>query len=113
MQDKQNIEKYLLDKIDKGKDLNESELKSLVSIFSHTERTRGFNRGYELIATIVKLSNRYFYLEYELGGNSVADGIYYNSQLSYTFYNQPTEVHTEIRTEKHERWVDNLGQVLL
>ena len=113
MQDKQNIEKYLLDKIDKGEDLNDSELKSLVTIFSHTERTKGFDSGYELIATIVKLSNRYFYLEYELGGGSYGGGGYYHSELSYTFYDQPTEVHTEIRTEEHERWVDSLGQVLL
>ena len=60
MTDNQDTEKYLLDKINNGEELNESELTLLVTTFSYT-----------------------------------------------------VEVHLEIRTEEHERWVDFSGQVLL
>ena len=107
MTDNQDTEKYLLDKINYGEDLNDSELTLLVTTFSHIERTMEIEGSYETIATIVKLSNRYFYLEWELGTDS------YDRETSYTFFEQPVEVHQETRTEEHKRWVDSYGQVLL
>ncbi|PIT61627.1 hypothetical protein BHC47_06085 [Snodgrassella alvi] len=107
MTDNQDTEKYLLDKINNGEDLNDSELTLLVTTFKYTERTIEIEGSYETIATIAKLSNRYFYLEWEFGTDS------YDREKSYTFFEQPVEVHLEIRTEEHERWVDSYGQVLL
>lgn len=107
MTDNQDTEKYLLDKINNGEDLNESELTLLVTTFSyivHTNRIAGF---YIDTSTIAKLSNRYFYLDYELGADS------YSRETSYTFSEQPVEVHLETRTEERKRWVDSSGQVLL
>lgn len=130
MQDKQNIEKYLLDKIDKGEDLNNSEREKLVTTFSrpseenpnksepkplvpislHTLETFGFSDdGYRDMGCIVKLSNRYFYQEYEI---KIIEGNFIDSKW-YRFYGQPIEVHPEIRTEKHERWVTSSGEELL
>ena len=107
MTDNQDIEEYLLDNINYGEDLNDSELTLLVTTFSHTKRTIEIEGSYETIATIAKLSNRYFYLEYELGTDS------YDRETSYTFFEQPVEVHLETRTEERKRWVDSSGQVLL
>ena len=107
MTDNQDTEEYLLDKINYGEDLNEFELTLLVTTFSHTERTREIEGDYEEITTIAKLSNRYFYLDWELGADT------YGGEVSRTFFEQPAEVRLEIRTEEHERWVDSYGQVLL
>lgn len=101
------LEKLLLEKIDSGKDLNVSDLTLLVTTFSHTAHTRGVAGGCEDITTVAKLSNRYFYLDWELGSDE------YGGDITRTFFEQPVEVHLEIRTEKHERWVDSHGQVLL
>ena len=107
MTDNQDTEKYLLDKINYGEDLNDSELTLLVTTFSYIVHTNGIAVFSEDTSTIAKLSNRYFYLDYELGTDS------YSRETSYTFFEQPVEVHLEIRTEEHERWVDSFGQVLL
>ena len=107
MTDNQDTEKYLLDKINNGEDLNDSELTLLVTTFKYIERTIEIEGSYETIATIAKLSNRYFYLEWELGADT------YGGEVSRTFFEQPAEVRLEIRTEEHERWVDSYGQVLL
>ena len=105
MSDKQTIEKYLLNKIDRGEYLSEQVLEKLVSWFSHTDETLRRDWGYERVATIVKLSNRYFYLEYD----SEDDGWFYK----YTFDDQPTEVHSKIHTEHRVRWINSSGEVLL
>ena len=105
MPDKQTIEKYLLNKLDRGEYLSERILEKLVSWFSHTDEILRRDWGCERVASIVKLSNRYFYLEYD----SEDDGWF----CKYTFDDQPTEVYSEIRTEKHERWVNSTGDVLL
>ncbi|MBI0182103.1 hypothetical protein H3V11_09140 [Snodgrassella sp. W8158] len=96
---------YLLKNIDRGKDLNATELKILVTVFLHKATVLKIQVGYVCVATISKLSNKYFYLKYELED----DGW----RQEYTFYGQPTEVHLETRTEEHERWVNSAGDVLL
>ncbi|NUF08925.1 hypothetical protein [Snodgrassella sp. ESL0324] len=105
MSDKQTIEKYLLNKIDRGEYLSERILEKLVYTFSHTDKTLRRDWGYERVASIVKLSNRYFYLEYD----SEDDGWFYK----YTFDDQPTEVHSEIRMENRVRWITSSGELLL
>jgi len=103
--DKQTIEKYLLNKIDRGEYLSKHALEKLVYNFSHTDETLRRDWGYERVATIVKLSNRYFYLEYD----SEDDGWFYK----YTFDDQPAEVHSKIHTENRVRWINSSGEVLL
>lgn len=96
---------YLLKNIDRGKDLHEAELEILVTRFLHKAGVLKIKGGYACVVVIAKLSNRYFYLKYELED----DGW----RQEYTFYGQPTEVHLETRTEEHERWVNSAGDVLL
>ena len=105
MSDKQTIEKYFLNKIDRGEYLSERVLEKLVSWFSQTDEILRRDWGYERAASIVKLSNRYFYLEYDLED----DGWFYK----YTFGDQPTEVYSEIRKEDRVRWINSAGDVLL
>ena len=96
---------YLLKNIDTGKDLHEAELEILVTRFLHKAGVLKIKGGYACVAVIAKLSNRYFYLKYELEDDGWCQ--------EYTFYGQPTEVHLEIRTEEHERWINSSGEVLL
>lgn len=104
------MEKLLLKKIDKGEDLDKLELKILTTKFAYEHRTLDITDDYEILATIAKISGRYFYLPWKVGGDVRRIAI---------FEEQPKEVHLETRTEtrvevkERQRWVDSSGNVLL
>jgi hypothetical protein len=80
----EHYEEIILNKIDSGEKLNESELSSLVWEFEEIEREYGDNRRWSRsVTSIVKINNRYFCIEWENG---------LTENQPNEFYDQPYEV---------------------
>jgi hypothetical protein len=80
----EHYEEIILNKIDSGEKLNESELSSLVWEFEEIEREYGDNRRWSRsVTSIIKINNRYFCIEWENG---------LTENQPNEFYDQPYEV---------------------
>jgi hypothetical protein len=95
----EHYEEIILNKIDSGEELNESELSSLVWEFEEIEREYGDNRRWSRsVTSIVKINNRYFCIEWENG---------LTENQPNEFYDQPYEVEkkTYEKTIMVTEWV--------
>ena len=94
-----HYEEIMLNKIDSGEKLNESELSSLVWDFEEVDREYGDNRRWSRsVTSIVKINDRFFCVEWENG---------LTENQPDEFYDQPYEVEkkTYEKTITIAEWV--------
>ena len=74
------FEKVLLEKIDKGEKLNESEIQDLIEY--EFERKHGENRRWiRTVTSIIELGDRYFSINWEEGFTEYQENMYYNQPI--------------------------------
>lgn len=74
------FEKVLLEKIDKGEKLNESEIQDLIEY--EFERKHGENRRWtRTVTSIIELGDRYFSINWEEGLTEYQENMYYNQPI--------------------------------
>lgn len=79
-----HYDEYILNKIDAGEKLDESELRSLRWEFDEVESQYGENRRWSRsVRSIIEIGGRYFALDWEEGLTELQE---------HEFYNQPIEV---------------------
>lgn len=96
------FEKVLLEKIDKGEKLNESEIQDLIEY--EFERKHGENRRWtRTVTSIIELGDRYFSINWEEGLTEYQENMYYN---------QPIEVEKKnLSKNNYGNRMDSKGEI--